>query len=70
MKTIKVNYDTIHTIVDGKVAYWDGWTAIFIKPNHNAYTQKRAVFRNNEWNTVRFISEPNEEGLWEVPYNV
>jgi phage I-like protein len=71
LKTIKVDYETIHKIVeDNKNAMWDGWTAVFLRPNRNAYTQKKGMFYKGRWNVVVLRSNPDSNGLWEVPINV
>ena len=62
-----LDYDTADEFVDQKRAlFWDGWDILHWKPNHNAYTNKKGMFRNGRWGFVtRF--PVRDDGTWRIP---
>lgn len=66
MKTININYDNAHKIVDNnKNLLWNGWDIVEFRKNPEAIYNKNAMFINGTWCSVN-IYKPGKDG-WKVP---
>ena len=68
MKTVEVDYDTIHKIVDSnRNLHWDGWSVVETKRDADAIFTKSAMFRDGQWLRVTRTTNVSQNGTWKVP---
>lgn len=67
MKTISLNYDDIHELVDHRQnMFWDGWTLVLVDTSKYGLMNKNGIFFNGKWHTQTRI-EPDSHGMWRIP---
>jgi predicted class III extradiol MEMO1 family dioxygenase len=64
--TTPLDYDQVHSANFRPKFFWDGYTLVFVKPNHSAYTQKNSVFYRGRWHTVLDRVSFDDNGIWNV----
>ena len=65
---LELNHDEAHEYVSTmshRGFYWDGWDIVRWVPNHNGYSSKNGMFKNDRWG-VTFRSKVSPSGTWRV----
>jgi len=49
-----------------KIAYWENYDLVLWNKDHNGYTKKKGIFKNNTWGIAERVSV-NNNGPWVLP---
>ena len=68
MKSVMLNYDTAHEVVErNRFLSWDGWDIVTWRRDARGYSDKRGQFRDG-WG-ILFRYPVTDSGEWKIPEN-